>query len=49
MAKAKTSGAKVLFGPYAGKDRNTAMLEFPGGYIAEIHSAAEQKEATRSH
>jgi len=49
MAKAKTSGAKVLFGPYAGKDRNTAMLEFPGGYIAEIHSPAEQKEATRSH
>jgi hypothetical protein len=29
---------KVLFGPYAAKDRSSAVVEFPGGYIAEVHS-----------
>jgi hypothetical protein len=38
MDKGKTAGAKVLFGPYIGKDRITTMVKFPGGYIAEIHS-----------
>jgi predicted enzyme related to lactoylglutathione lyase len=38
LEKAKTAGAKILFGPYAAKDRTTAIVEFPGGYIAEIHS-----------
>jgi hypothetical protein len=37
LAKAKASGATVLVEPFVSGHRNTAMLEFPGGYIAEIH------------
>lgn len=39
LAKAKASGASVLVEPYAAGDRQAAMVEFPGGYIAEIHAA----------
>jgi hypothetical protein len=38
LERAKTGGAKVLFPPYSGGDRTSAMVQFPGGYIAEIHS-----------
>jgi predicted enzyme related to lactoylglutathione lyase len=38
LAKATASGAKVLSAPYASSDRTSAIVEFPGGYIAEIHS-----------
>jgi predicted enzyme related to lactoylglutathione lyase len=38
LDKAKAAGAKVLSAPYATKDRNSAVVEFPGGYVAEIHS-----------
>jgi predicted enzyme related to lactoylglutathione lyase len=37
LAKAKAAGAKILSAPYAAKDRDTSVVEFPGGYIAEIH------------
>lgn len=37
VAKATANGATVLAGPYHGADRTSAMLQFPGGYIAEIH------------
>ncbi len=37
LEKAKTAGAKILFGPYTANDRTTAIVEFPGGYIAEVH------------
>jgi hypothetical protein len=40
LEKAKAAGAKILSAPYAAGDRNTAIVEFPGGYIAEIHSPA---------
>jgi predicted enzyme related to lactoylglutathione lyase len=40
LAKATTAGAAVLAGPYAAGDRRAAMIQFPGGYIAEIHAAA---------
>jgi predicted enzyme related to lactoylglutathione lyase len=40
LEKAKNAGAEVLSPPFAAKDRTTAMVEFPGGYIAEIHSLA---------
>lgn len=39
LGKAKTAGAKILFGPYSATDRRTALIEFPGGYIAEIHTS----------
>jgi hypothetical protein len=38
LAKAKASGVRILSGPYTAKDRAIAIVEFPGGYIAEIHS-----------
>jgi predicted enzyme related to lactoylglutathione lyase len=43
LEKAKTAGVKVLSPPYPTKDRMTAILEFPGGYIAEVHSVALRK------
>ena len=38
IAKAKTAGVSVLSGPYSSDGRNEALVQFPGGYIAEIHS-----------
>jgi hypothetical protein len=39
LTKAKTEGVTVLFAPFEGDDRRSAVVKFPGGYIAEIHSA----------
>ncbi len=39
LAKARAAGVTVLAGPYAAKDRATAVLQFPGGFIAEVHAA----------
>lgn len=41
LAKAKAHGVKVLVEPFASEGRTSAMVEFPGGYVAEIHSAGE--------
>jgi predicted enzyme related to lactoylglutathione lyase len=38
LEKAKAAGAKILSPPYTTNDRVTAIVEFPGGYIAEVHS-----------
>jgi hypothetical protein len=38
LAKAKSAGVTVLVEPYRSGDRESAMVLFPGGYIAEIHS-----------
>jgi hypothetical protein len=38
LAKAKTAGASVVIEPYSVSRRRAAMVEFPGGFIAEIHS-----------
>ncbi|MGA2409324.1 MAG: glyoxalase [Candidatus Binataceae bacterium] len=38
LSKAKAAGVAVLTVPYKSDDRNAAMVRFPGGYIAEIHS-----------
>ena len=37
LAKAKAAGVAILAGPYAADHRNAAIVQFPGGYIAEIH------------
>ncbi|MDH6578206.1 glyoxalase [Kitasatospora sp. MAP5-34] len=37
LAKAQGAGATVLWGPQASSQRDSAMVQFPGGYIAEIH------------
>ncbi len=38
LAKAERLGVAVLVPPYTSESRRSAMVEFPGGYIAEIHS-----------
>jgi len=38
LAKAKSAGVTVLVEPYQSRDRGSALVLFPGGYIAEIHS-----------
>ena len=39
LEKAKAAGVKTLSPPYTAHDRTTAVVEFPGGYIAEIHTS----------
>ncbi len=46
LEKAQAAGAKILSAPYSSpsspKDRASAIVEFPGGYIAEVHSPAHR-------
>jgi hypothetical protein len=44
LAKAKSAGVTVLVEPYKSGNRGSAMVEFPGGYIAEIHALAASGE-----
>lgn len=37
LAKAKAAGVSLLVDPAAQGDRRSAMVRFPGGYVAEIH------------
>jgi predicted enzyme related to lactoylglutathione lyase len=39
IAKAKAAGATTLVEPYTADKRRAAILQFPGGYIAEVHAA----------
>jgi hypothetical protein len=39
VTKAKAAGATLLVDPYTSDGRAAAMVQFPGGYIAEIHGA----------
>jgi hypothetical protein len=41
LTRARTSGATVLVDPFRADGREAALVEFPGGYIAEIHSPAK--------
>ncbi|HEY0307372.1 MAG TPA: glyoxalase [Acidobacteriaceae bacterium] len=38
LRKAQTLGVTTLVEPYTSGDRSAAMVQFPGGYIAEIHA-----------
>lgn len=40
LARARTAGVQVLVGPHASEGRQSAMVQFPGGYIAEVHQQA---------
>lgn len=40
LGKATTSGATVLVAPFNSEGRAAAMVQFPGGYVAEIHALA---------
>ena len=42
LAKAKSAAVTILVAPYRDDQRNGAIVEFPGGYIAEIHSAIKK-------
>jgi predicted enzyme related to lactoylglutathione lyase len=40
LKKAQSAGATVLVQPFTSGGRDAALVQFPGGYIAEIHAAA---------
>jgi len=42
LAKAKAAGVGILVAPYTTDQRDAAFVQFPGGYIAEIHSPANK-------
>ncbi|MFB9579843.1 glyoxalase [Streptomyces yanii] len=45
LTKAKAAGATVLWGPHSASGRNSAIVKFPGGYIAEIHDVQQTSHA----
>jgi predicted enzyme related to lactoylglutathione lyase len=42
LTRAKASGVDVLVPPYKTDDREAVVVQFPGGYIAEIHSVTKK-------
>jgi hypothetical protein len=40
LAKGATAGVELICGPTTTGGRRSAMVRFPGGYIAEVHAAA---------
>ena len=42
LTKAKASGVEVLVAPYKTDEREAVVVQFPGGYIAEIHSVTKK-------
>ena len=49
LAKGKAAGVSILVAPYATKDRSAAIVQFPGGYVAEIHSVAGKERLSAVH
>jgi hypothetical protein len=44
LAKAKAAGVAILVPPYTADRRNAVIVQFPGGYIAEIHSSEASRK-----
>ena len=42
LTKAKAAGVEVIVPPYKTEERDAAVVQFPGGYVAEIHSVAKK-------
>jgi hypothetical protein len=42
LTKAKASGVNVLVPPYKTDEREAVVVQFPGGYLAEIHSVIKK-------
>ena len=42
LRRGKDSGVTTLVAPYESRGRKSAIVQFPGGYIAEIHSTEGQ-------
>jgi hypothetical protein len=38
LDRAKAAGVTVLVAPFISRDRQAAVVQFPGGYLAEIHA-----------
>jgi predicted enzyme related to lactoylglutathione lyase len=41
LTKATEAGAKVLVEPFTSERRDSAIVQFPGGYVAEIHASTK--------
>jgi hypothetical protein len=41
LAKAQSLGVSILVQPYSSSGRTAAIVEFPGGYVAEIHEVSK--------
>lgn len=44
LTKAEATGVKILVPPYTADQRTSAIVQFPGGYIAEIHSTTSKPD-----
>ncbi|WP_225102578.1 glyoxalase [Streptomyces sp. CoH27] len=42
LHRAEVAGAKVLWGPNTSQGRTSAMVQFPGGYVAELHQGDDR-------
>ena len=42
LTKAKGAGVEIIVPPYKTEERDAVVVQFPGGYIAEIHSVARK-------
>ncbi|WP_186121249.1 glyoxalase [Burkholderia gladioli] len=42
LKKAEAAGVKTLVEPFSSDGREAAIVQFPGGYVAEIHASAAQ-------
>jgi hypothetical protein len=42
LAKAESLGVSILVQPYSSSGRTVAIVEFPGGYVAEIHEISRR-------
>jgi predicted enzyme related to lactoylglutathione lyase len=47
LTKAKAAAVEVLVPPYKTGEREAIVVQFPGGYIAEIHSAVQKQNASK--
>jgi hypothetical protein len=46
LAKARAAGVAILVAPYTADQRTAAIVQFPGGYVAEIHSPVSKQRAS---
>jgi predicted enzyme related to lactoylglutathione lyase len=42
LTKAKAAGVEILVAPFTADQRTSSIVQFPGGYIAEIHSTGSK-------
>jgi hypothetical protein len=49
LAKAEVAGVKIVVPPFTVEGITSTVVQFPGGYVAEIHGAPNAMAATISH